>query len=114
MNAFVLLVLFAPAPMAKAAPPPPAIKSGSYVMTWRGVDAETIFHPDGFYACQYQVLFSIEGSCCLLAHRYTRIGGNVAGADMWAAIRGDAAASMATFIPAAKPRFSSMSMKVWA
>jgi len=54
MNTFVLLVLFAPAPMPKPAPPSPAIKSGSYVMTWKGVDAQTIFHHDGFYSCQWQ------------------------------------------------------------
>lgn len=54
MNAaVVLLVLVAPAPMHKAAPAP-AIKAGSYIMTWRGVDALTVFHADGFFACHWQ------------------------------------------------------------
>jgi hypothetical protein len=53
MTAVVLLALLAPAPIAKA-PTTPAIKCGAYVMTWRGVEAPTVFHSDGFYACHWQ------------------------------------------------------------
>ncbi len=53
MSAVVLMLLFAPAPISRPAPPPPALKYGSYLMTWHGVDAPTVFHADGFYACQW-------------------------------------------------------------
>jgi hypothetical protein len=53
MYALLLLTLAAPAPFAKPAPPPPAVKHGSYIMTWHGVTAPTWLHADGFYACQW-------------------------------------------------------------
>lgn len=46
----------APAPYAKkpADSQPPAVKTGTYLMTWKGIDAPAYFHSDGFYACNWQ------------------------------------------------------------
>lgn len=52
MYVTLLLVMLAPAPIVKA-PATPTLQSGTYVMTWHGVDALTVFHADGFYACQW-------------------------------------------------------------
>lgn len=54
MTAAMILYLalaHAPAPKDRPPPPPPAVKAGTYVMRWHGIDAMTIFHADGFYAC---------------------------------------------------------------
>lgn len=53
MIAMLLLVLSAPAPLPKPPPPLPAIRPGSWVMHWQGVDAPTAFHADGFYSCNW-------------------------------------------------------------
>jgi hypothetical protein len=53
MNAAILLcALAAPAPPPKKALPPPAIPAPcATIMTWKGTDAVTHFHPDGVYTC---------------------------------------------------------------
>jgi len=43
-------LLFAPAPVEREQ----SIKPASVVMTWRGVECETVFHHDGFFACKWQ------------------------------------------------------------
>src|SRR5690349_3722756 len=51
--AAVVMVLLAPAPLKKPGPPP-VVAAGSFVMTWRGVEATTHLCADGFYACHWQ------------------------------------------------------------
>jgi hypothetical protein len=54
MNALVLvLVMLAPAPRV-VEKPLPSMAHGTYVMTWKGIDATTHFHADGFFACYWQ------------------------------------------------------------
>lgn len=49
----LLALTHAPAPRVKPPPPPPALVPAAVVMTWHGVDAYTVFHHDGFFACHW-------------------------------------------------------------
>ncbi len=51
----LLVPLAVSAPLLLRPPAPTkAIRPGSYIMTWRGTDALTHFHADGFFACHWQ------------------------------------------------------------